>query len=366
MLSGKCPFNDMLSIVRSVNTKIIYRNIPVSETESITENFNYQAFGYKSVDDFKLSTTIGKAPEFINITITPLSYYNLHDNFTLALAPDKRSKIIQGLLCDEFERIKNRALYFLETTNDEKEIKVYAVKNRMFIKTCFHSHKPVFHDLFSLYPDYLHHADAFIHYNINFFLIRLRLFYEKLFEDFLPKSKKTEKQLLAELFQMNPSVLYKQSALLTTTSENSCDYLVSDSGHNCNTENSEPLQHGFDSASSLPMAFEIIGKAYNIPAGNIKQFIELIGKIKWNGQVNTLGDILYQLMFELKDKGKPKLEASAETIAGLVSLLCIDKEDHPLSKASIKTCLQPGKMDKRPKPGSAKKIDIGTIFPDAN
>ncbi|MGD0710253.1 MAG: hypothetical protein ABR968_03655 [Bacteroidales bacterium] len=349
MLSGKCLHKDILSIVRSVNSKVIYKNVPLSQANSLSDTFNYQALGYKSTDDFKLTTSTGKSPEFVNITITPLCYYNLHDNFSLTQAPDKRSNIIQGLLVDEFERIKNRALYTLESSHDEKDIKVYAVKNRMFVKTCFHNHKAVFHDLFTLYPDYLRNPDAFIHYYLNFFLIRLRMFYEKLFEDFLGKSKKTEKQLLAELFQMNPAVMYKQNNTITTTLDNDSDILARES------------DYGQDSDNSLLNAYDIIGKAHNIPPQKVQQLVELIGKVKWNGNKNILGDAIYQFMQKHNNKNIPLLDASHEVISTIVSLIGIDDQDHPLSKYTIKTHLQSGKSDKRPKSGSKKKIDIAPV-----
>ena len=358
MLSDKLIYNDVLSIVKFVNTKIIGKNIPNPETDSFIEAFNFKALGYKSVDDFTITTTTGKSQEFSNIIITPVKVYNLHENFTLYQAPDKRSKIFQGLLCDEFERIKNRALYFLESNNDEKIVKMYALKNLQFIKTCFHNHKPVFHELFTLHPDYLHNPDAFIHYNINFFLIRLRLFYEKFFVPFLPQSKKTEKQLLAELFQMNTNVLYNQNNQLTSNDNNDTSLKASEPENDYSINNKKKIKPDFNTASSLPMAFELIAKEYNISVEILKLITPFIGKLQWNGNINSLGDVLFQMMYEHKTKGKPFLDGPHEAIASFVSLFLVDKNGQPLSKASIKTCLQKSKTDKRPKSGSKGKINL--------
>jgi len=341
ILSGDLPYKDVLSIVRKVNTKVIYENVPLSKVNMQTESFNFQALGYKSNDDFSITTTSGKTSEFSNITITPVSHYLLHDNFTLAFAPDKRSKIILGFLADEFERIKCRALYTLESSTEEKDIKVYAVKNRMFVKTCFHNQKAIFHDLFTLYPDYLRNPDAFINYYINYFLIRLRLFYEKLFEDFLGIGKKTEKHLLAELFQMNPALMQKQVSATTT-------YLYNVE----ETTSSEPVQQCYAADTSLTMAYETIGKAHNISAEKVRLLVEIAGKVKWNGKKNILGDAIFQLLQKKDENDLPMLEASPDVLATLISLLCIDSTGNSLSKATIRTYLQPCKVDKRPKEGS--------------
>ncbi len=351
MLSGNLPYKDVLSIVRKVNTKMIYENVPLSKVNMHSESFNFQALGYRSLDDFSITTTTGKTSEFVNISVTPLCFYELDEKFNLAPAPDNRSKIILGLLKDEFERIKYRALYILESSTDENQVTFYAKKNIMFVKTCFHNHKMLFHDLFTLHPDYIHDADAYIHYNINYFLIKLRLFYEKLFEYFLGSGRKTEKQLLAELFQLNPTLMYQQNTKTSSVSEPETEIV-----------SSEPIKQRFAADTSLAMAYETIGKAHNFSAEKVRQLMELSGKVKWNGNINTLGDIIYQLMNELKENNTPNLEASPDDIANIVSLLFIDKENNPLSRSSIKTSLYSGRSDKRPKPGSKAKIDVQKLI----
>jgi len=347
ILSRDLPYKDVLSIVRKVNTKVIYENVPLSKVNMQTESFNFQALGYRSHDDFTITTTTGKTSDFVNISVTPLCFYELDEKFNLAPAPDKRSKIILGLLKDEFERIKFRALYILESSKNENQVTFYAKKNIMFVKTCFHNHKILFHDLFTLHPDYIHDSDAYIHYNINYFLIKLRLFYEKLFEYFLDTGKKTEKQLLAELFQLNPTLLYQQNKQSNLVSEPE-PVMAS----------SEPLQQRYAADTSLAMAYETIGKAHNISAEKVRLLVEIAGKVKWNGNKNILGDIIYQITQKIGKNKMPLLKASPETLSALISLICVDEEGQPLSKSTFKTLLQPDKSDKRPKKGSNGKIDI--------
>ena len=70
LLSNNFIHNDVLSVVKSVNSKILFKNIPVSENNAIVENFNCHTLGYKSVEDYTISTSTGKTPEFLNINIT--------------------------------------------------------------------------------------------------------------------------------------------------------------------------------------------------------------------------------------------------------------------------------------------------------
>jgi hypothetical protein len=149
---------------------------------------------------------------------------------------------------------------------------------------------------------------------------------------------------------MNPAVMYKQNTAITTTLDSDSDILARDS------------DYGQDPNNSLSNAYDIISKAHNIPADNVKQLISLIGKFKWNTNVNVLGDIIYQLMYQNKAKEKPTLEASNETIASFVSLLCLDKDGHFMSKETLKTSLQSGKTYKRPKTGSNKKVNVRNLL----
>lgn len=345
LLSLNSPYRDVLSLVKEMNTRIIYENVPASEAHIKMKNFPFKSFGYKSPKDFKLFTTTGDKADTLNVSVTPLCCYVLEDNFTLNPAPDKRSKIILGLLADEFERIKQRAIHFLSTDVDEKQLKLYASKNRQFVKTCFHNHTAHFHDLFTIHPDYLNNPDAFIHFYLNFFLIRLRLFYEKFFEDYLGPGKKNEKQLLAELFQVNPALMVKRKNIVRHT-------LDDESEMTC----SEKVTQSYDTDTSLALAYETIGKEHNISADTLKMLLNLNGRFTWKDKINILGDAIYQLMQKKDAQGKPILDLSPDVMASLVSTLFVDSNGNHLSKATIRTYLQPCKADKRPKEGSKSKI----------
>ena len=58
-------------------------------------------------------------------------------------------------------------------------------------------------------------------------------------------------------------------------------------------------------------------------------------KLKLNCNLNIFVDVLYQMQAELKEKGKPYLEATTQEIAEFVTNNFIDKDGQPISIASV-------------------------------
>ena len=88
--------------------------------------------------------------------------------------------------------------------------------------------------------------------------------------------------------------------------------------------------------------------------GNLKN------KIQFNGNINQLGDIFYQLHRELFISGKPYIDGSINDLVAVIVNSFVDKDGKELSPETIKTTLTPSKTDKRPKPH--KRIDINKIL----
>lgn len=83
-------------------------------------------------------------------------------------------------------------------------------------------------------------------------------------------------------------------------------------------------------------------------------------KLKINCNLNIFVDVLYQMQHELKEKGKPYLEATTQEIAEFMANNFVDKENQPVSIATVRTILTPSKIAKRPKAG--KKIALSKII----
>lgn len=83
-------------------------------------------------------------------------------------------------------------------------------------------------------------------------------------------------------------------------------------------------------------------------------------KIKITCQLNQFVDIFYQLTREIQYNGKPILDAEPNDIAEILTHCFVDKDNNALSIESIKTILNPTRIEKRPKPN--KRIDLKDKF----
>lgn len=83
-------------------------------------------------------------------------------------------------------------------------------------------------------------------------------------------------------------------------------------------------------------------------------------KLKFNGNVNQLVDVFYQLNRELFVDGKSYIDGSANDIIALIVNSFIDKDGNEISPQTIETILKPSRTDKRPKPH--KRLDIDKIL----
>jgi len=83
-------------------------------------------------------------------------------------------------------------------------------------------------------------------------------------------------------------------------------------------------------------------------------------KLQFNGNVNQLVDIFYQLNRELFINGKNYLDGNVNEIAKMISYSFVDKDGNNLSIDTIKTILTPSREEKRP--NNAKRIDVDKLL----
>jgi hypothetical protein len=83
-------------------------------------------------------------------------------------------------------------------------------------------------------------------------------------------------------------------------------------------------------------------------------------KLQFNGNVNQLVDLFYQLSRELFVNGKPYLDGNVNDIAKMIAYSFIDKDGNNLSIDTIKTILTPSREEKRP--NNAKRIDVDKLL----
>ena len=87
---------------------------------------------------------------------------------------------------------------------------------------------------------------------------------------------------------------------------------------------------------------------------------QIIKKLKFNGNLNQLVDIFYQLSRELFVDGKSFIDASNGDIVNMIVNNFIDKDNNEISPQTVETILKPSRGDKRPK--THKRIDLDNFL----
>lgn len=83
-------------------------------------------------------------------------------------------------------------------------------------------------------------------------------------------------------------------------------------------------------------------------------------KLKFNGNLNQLIDMFYQLNRELFIDGKPYIDENTNDLADWIVNSFLDKEGKEISPLTVKTILKPSKEDKRP--NTHKRLDIDKLL----
>lgn len=79
-------------------------------------------------------------------------------------------------------------------------------------------------------------------------------------------------------------------------------------------------------------------------------------KMRFNGNLNQLVDIFYQLNRELFVDGKSYIDGNTNDLVALIVNSFVDKDGKEISPLTVKTILKPSKEEKRP--NTHKRIDI--------
>ena len=86
----------------------------------------------------------------------------------------------------------------------------------------------------------------------------------------------------------------------------------------------------------------------------------LFKKLQFNGNLNQLVDVFYQLHRELFVDGKPYIDGNTNDLIALIVNSFVDKEGKEISPLTVKTILKPSKEEKRP--NNHKRLDIDKLL----
>jgi len=358
--SGKLHPHKLNKTLHNINKLIFDENTlkihscKQQDEQQFIEDTDFTLFGYRSAEDYVLDIRKDYVKRTSDIFLKPINIYTLTDIIKHPKPKDFTSDCYLTLICDEYERIKIRALKFLDMQTEESKISVYAHKNILKAKRIWQDvenwleqakHSFVFtEDSAAIYSIYL----------LSIFLKKVIEFYQKEFAPFISSNDKTQGTFCVKVGDKTPLFIkypylypdYKTDKLQVECSSE--EYQKKSPRSNTNTSEEQTATNTKNS------------KEYNFgkksPRLDSESEVDCSAKI--NGQLNVFMDIIYQLTEVIKIDEKPFLESTPDFWGLFLSKYFTDKNGHKLSKNTITTLLKRSRADKRIHANSPKRIDI--------
>ncbi len=304
-LSSKGNRFDCLLKIKNIYTSEITVNCLGIDIEKAIENINIQKYGFRNIDDVKIKSIPVVFDNAYKISLVPLKIYGLKDKIDLPIPPTEKNSQFLYLLSDTFERLKFKAENVVDKTDNSKRIELYAKKNLQMLNRIFYDSKLEIIDIKAT-KDKEKIVNAFI---FSVFIINTILYFQKMFSSFYSEDIKTKEKLRYELFD----------------------------------------------TYGMEMIFERI-KEDKTTCNDISQKNIKLNPIMWNGQVNTLLTLIYDLMNHRLENGSRFMVANIELILHFLNKYVIDKNGKSINKNTSRICLYDYREDKRSKRN--KKISI--------
>jgi len=305
------------------------------------EKLDYKALGFKSPLDFDLITK-EQSKGRKDIYVKPLKVYELMELIDIPYYASLKCTTFIELLGDEFERIKIRAERILDLSDNESSVRIYATKHIQKAKKLFYdSKKALSHIKKSDNPE-----DIYIIFAANIFLIRIIIFFQKLFRPYVAGNIDNEQHLFNEILQVVS--LKRLCSLFHAQNSGYCGYIKKSFVEN--TIDTEGSAHEVSDNSQKDQTPQ---KSLPANKGDLQY-----APLKWNGQINVLVDVLTQLTEETRIKGMPALETTDEDLLNFILTNFRDSDNKELSYYTINTLLNKNRTDKRLHPQSPKRIDV--------
>lgn len=297
---------NLLEIVQKFNTIELSREGLIKNKEIEINKLNFSQYGFKKLVDFKSNFRECDIENTTTIRLIPNKSYILDDIIQIPKAFDLRGKIYIEFLSDVFERLKIKAEYILLFSEASIDIELYAKKNIQMAQAIFNDAKL----LLQKAQTNNNQTDLFAYYIFNIFIVNTLMFYQKMFSFYFNEKTISNEQMKSELFDLSNSIIF--SNYLNNTGVNT--------------------------------------KLFDL----LENF-----QIKWNGNINVLMTIIFELMN--KPIGKLfMMDVDEEKLKLFLTTFVVDKNGMPLKRITIDTCLKSYREDKRAKGNT--KIDIEKYF----
>lgn len=317
-------FEEAQSLKLIFNTEILMKlkeNIP-----------DMREFGFKSDDHFTYTINNENKQGKWYIILIPLKRYKCCEKLCISEYDSIKTKEYTLLICDEFERIKIKAIYVLEKLENKTQLYLYATKNITKAKKL---HIDALNLISNLKVE--NKTDSiYILYVLDLFIIKTIIFFQETFKHFIDNICVSENELKIEL---SDTVFASHSGFITG---------------NWNEKKSLPC--------TASISEDVISE---IPTSNEKTFFtesQTYLKHRWNGQINVLVDIFLQLTETFTIDEMPVLSMDYTELHQFLLANFTDKKGNDLSDYTIKTLLKPNRHDKKIHPDSPKRINLSEFF----
>lgn len=293
-----------LQIQKFNKTEILISGLDVDIQHEISK-LNVAEFGFREINDVKIKISPIVFENKNKLILIPKTIYRLEDKIDIPYPFTNQNKFFLEFVSDTFERLKVKAENIINQTEDCKHIELYAKKNIQMLNR-------IFYDSRTKLARTQKNGTKIEVYNVfvlNIFIYNTILYYQNMFSEFYKEEIKTKQCLKIELYDtLDMNIMFRP-----------CD----------DNEMTKTNKLTNDDKSTA---------------------------IIWNGQVNTLLTLIYDLLNSRLGNKKTILEANIEDITYILNKLVSDKNGNPINKNTIRICLKEYREDKRAK--VSKKIDI--------
>ena len=298
---------NILNTIQNIHKKeVIFSGLDINR-QKLLRNINFCQYGYRSGKDIKIEFIQNIFDNNTKMILTPNSIYELEDIIDLPNPINNQSKLFQDLLSDTYERLKVKAISIIQETEEHCFIQLYVNKNIQLLHRIFYDSRIELHKVQLIGTQ----TSIFNVLSLNIYIINVIIYLQNMFSNFYQEELLSKDNLKLQL---------------------------------CNTLD--------------------LNKLINPVIANKKASIKIrtnnkITLLKWNGQINTLITLVYDLMNFRHGNDKMLLEATTEDIKYLLNKYVVDKNSKPISKQTIETCLKEYRDEKRAK--GSKRIDVSKI-----
>jgi hypothetical protein len=341
------------NLVVKANTRVISTCRMEEDPRRLIHATDITELGYRSHEDAEIEVRSNPDKKLYELIVKPKRSYNLEDHFNIPEPPDRKSAYFLALISDEFERIKIRANKVLNSTVKKKHLSLFAHKNIQRARKIQYDVHFMLSKIHKPWSPVTDNPDVYVIIVLEMFLSRIIAYYDQLFRPFMiaiPKDEQPNSVIPVTPIYLKYPYLYSEITEKTKAYNLHLDGSIFDHQFSRQVNKLKDL-------SESKLEYHAGINPHKKPSLNNGTNHEGT-RLKWNGQLNVLVDIMLQLASAHKVNGRPVLEATPDELSLFIRENFLDKEGREISHFTLDTYLKPNRDDKKLHPESPKRIDL--------